>query len=159
MLFGASFGGSVSVRADDCATIYKVFEALTTVPAYSQSVTMKDSPPLRSVVIGDVMYVNDGSNWMKIALKAGGRRGMLKQFVPDGSLLKDCTRLDSDTIDGAAMTVYSYVPPVPKGMEAFAAAGGVQKLWVGTSDGLPRRMTTDTVEMTISFDGVVAPIP
>ena len=159
IISAAWLAGSVPARADDCATIFKAFEALTGVPAYSQTVTMKDAGSLRSVVIGDVMYANDGSKWMKIPLKAGGRRGMLKQFVPDGTHLKDCARVGSDTIGGAAMTVYSYVPPVPKGMEAFAAAGGAQKLWVGVSDGLPRRMTTDSMEMTISFDAVTAPIP
>lgn len=156
-LCGTSLAGAA--RADECATIFKAFEALSTAPAYSQTITMKDAGTLRSVVIGDVMYANDGSKWMKLLMKPGGRRGILKQFVPDGSHLKDCVRVGSDTLGGVATAVYSYVPPVPKGMEAFAGAGGPQKLWVGVSDGLPRRMTADAMEMTISFEAVSAPIP
>ena len=159
ILAGASFGGSISARADDCAIILKAFEALAAAPAYSQSVTMKDGATLRFVVIGDVMYVNDGSNWNKIPFKASDRRNMLKQLVPDDMHLKNCTRVGSEAIDGAAMTVYSYIAPVPKGMEALVPTNVVQKVWVGVSDGLPRRMTTDSVDMNIRFDGVTAPIP
>ncbi|MFK8250559.1 hypothetical protein [Ancylobacter terrae] len=145
-------------RADDCAVIYKAFEALAGAPSYSQDVTVQGNR-LRSVVIGDVMYVNSGSDWQKIPLTAEGRRGILKQFLPDGTYLKECAKVGSETIGGKAMTVYSYVPPVPKGMEAFADAAGPQKLWVGVADGLPYRMTASSVDMSISFDGVTAPIP
>lgn len=145
-------------RADDCAVIYKAFEALAGAPSYSQKVTMPDTS-LQSIVIGDVMYVNTGTTWQKIQLKADGRRGMLKQFLPDGTHLKDCAKVGSETIGGKAMAVYTYVPPVPKGMEAFADAAGPQKLWVGVADGLPYRMTASSVDMTISFEGVTAPIP
>lgn len=144
--------------ADDCAPIYKAFEALSVAPSVSQTIATPDMPPMRSVIIGDTLYAHDGTKWVKIVLKAGGRMGMLKQFVPDAGSLKDCALTGADTIDGKAMTTYAYVPPTPEGMEAFAPKDPNQKLWVGDDDGLPYRMTAEGTEVTISYDKVEPPV-
>ncbi|MFK8250560.1 hypothetical protein [Ancylobacter terrae] len=149
---------SVPARADDCPAIFKAFETLMKTSTYSQNIAMKEMS-LRSIVMGDVIYMNSDGTWTKVALKPGGRQEMLKQFVPDGSHLKECAKVGTESIGGKAMTIYRYVPPVPKGMEGLPGAGVPQKLWVGDSDGLPHRLTTDAMEMTISFEPVTAPIP
>jgi hypothetical protein len=146
------------VRADDCAIILKAFETLAVAPSYSQTITMKDTPPMLSIAIGDVLYVNADDKWQKVQLKPGGRLGILKTFVPDAASLKDCSANGSDTLDGKAMTTYTYTPPIPEGMEGLAK-GGPQILWVGDTDGLPYRMTTEDIEMTMSYDAVTPPIP
>jgi len=147
------------VSADDCAPIYRAFEALSAAPSVSQTVSMAGMPPMQSVIIGDTVYAHDGTKWIKIVLKAGGRMGMLKQFVPDAGSLKDCVAAGVDTLDGKAMTTYTYVPPTPAGMEAFAPKDPGQKLWVGDEDGLPHRMTAEGTEVTISYDHVEPPVP
>lgn len=146
------------VRADDCAIILKAFETLAVAPSYSQTISMKDTPPMLSIAIGDVLYVNADDKWQKVQLKPGGRLGILKTFVPDAASLKDCSANGSDTLDGKAMTTYTYTPPIPEGMEGLAK-GGPQTLWVGDADGLPYRMTTEDIEMTMSYDAVTPPIP
>lgn len=145
-------------RADDCATIYKALTDLASAPAVAQTIALAgQAAPMRSVAIGDAFYTNDGTGWTKLPLMPGGRLGMLQAMAPDSSSLTDCVSLGSETVDGRATTVYSYVPPVPKGMEGLAGAGGPQKLWIGDADGLPYRMKAETTEMTMTYEGVVAP--
>ena len=145
-------------RADDCAAIYQAYEKLSTAPSYASVVTVKDKGTIRSIVIGDTFYVQKGSEWVKIPIKPGGRLAMMKSFVADAASLEDCRQVGTDQLDGRSMTAYSYAPPVPKGKEGQAGAGGAQKLWVG-ADGLPYRMSTAQLDMTISYDDVTAPIP
>ncbi|WP_439528576.1 hypothetical protein [Pannonibacter sp.] len=145
------------VRADTCAAILKAFEALAAVPGYSQMVRMPDMPPIQSIAIGDVLYVNPGDKWQKVTLKPGGRLGILKAVVPDAASLKDCAKAGADMIDGRSMTTYTYVPPALKGAESLAKPG-VQTLWVGDSDGLPYKMTDTDIEMTISYSNITPPV-
>jgi hypothetical protein len=145
--------------ADDCDAIDKAFEALSIQPTVSQTVAMSDMPPIQSVIIGDTFYAHDGTKWTKITLKPGGRTGMLRQFVPDATSLKECAAAGADTIDGRSMTTYTYIPPTPEGMEAFAPKDPRQKLWIGDADGLPYRMTAEGMEVNVSYGKVEPPIP
>lgn len=145
-------------RADDCAVIYSAFESLAAAPSYSQSVAMVDMPAIKAIVIGETIYAHDGSKWTKLGLKAGGRAGMLAQFVPGPGSLKDCRSAGADEVDGKAMTTYTYVPPVPEGMEQFAPKDPAQKLWIGDADGLPYRMTAEGMEVSFSFEAVAPPM-
>ena len=154
-----ALGAAAPARADDCATVYKALTDLAAVPAVAQTIAMAGmEAPMRSVAIGDALYTNDGAGWTKLPLAPGGRLGILTSMVPDSSSLKDCTDLGGETVEGRATTVYSYVPPVPKGMEGLAGAGDPQKLWIGDADGLPYRMETGETKMSMTYEGVVAPI-
>lgn len=154
-----ALGVAVPARADDCATVYKALTDLAAVPAVAQTIDMGgQAAPMQSVAIGDALYTNVGDGWAKLPLAPGGRLGILKSLVPDSASLKDCANLGRETVDGRATTVYSYVPPVPEGMEGLAGAGDPQKLWIADADGLPYRMETGATKMSMTYEGVVAPI-
>ncbi len=151
-------GPAAAVHSDDCAVIFKAFEAMTQVPAYASVVQLATGITLRSVVIGEVVYAHSGEKWVKITMQPGGRLDMLKAFAPSPDSLSDCARVGTETVDGRVMTIYTYVPPAPQGLEKIHEAGGPQKLWIG-ADGLPYRTTTDTIDMGISYAGITPPIP
>jgi hypothetical protein len=145
-------------RADDCAAIYAAFEALAKAPSYTQTITMADMSAMKAIVIGETVYAHDGSEWTKISLKSGGRADILAQFVPNAGSLKDCRSAGADEVEGKAMTTYSYVPPVPEGMEKFAPKDPKQQVWIGDADGLPYRMTAEGMVVAISFEPVAPPM-
>lgn len=151
---------SVEARADDCAVIFKAFTDLSAVPQYA-STTTQDGIAMKAVVIGDTVYANPGGKWTKVPLKAGGRLGMLKSFVPDAASLKDCKAGTADEIEGKAMATYSYIVPVPENMKQFAGpdTDKPQTVWIGADDGLPYKMVAGGIELTVTYAGVVAPIP
>ena len=145
-------------RADNCGAILAAYQALAKAPSYSQTVTMAGMPDMKAIVIDETVYAHDGDAWTRIALKSGGRAGMLAQFVPDAGSLSDCRSAGADEILGKAMSTYTYVPPVPEGMEQFAPKDPKQKVWIGDADGLPYRMTAEGLDVVISYEAVVPPI-
>lgn len=154
-------GLSAEARADDCATVFKAYSDLSAVPSYASTMTQAGMV-MKAVVIGETVYANADGQWTKVPLKAGGRLGMLKSFVPEAGSLQDCKAGAADAIDGKAMATYSYVVPVPEEMKAFAGpdADKPQTVWIGVDDGLPHKMVAGGgIELTIAYDGVVAPIP
>jgi len=145
--------------ADACETVRAAFEKLATAPAVHQTVAIADMPTMQMVIVGDAMYVDQGAGtWMKVPVNPGLRAQMLQETVPDASALKECREAGAEAISGVAATVFEYLPP------SFAGeTPAPQKLWIGDADGLPYRMITvsagKSMEMTISYAGVTAPIP
>lgn len=144
--------------ADACETVIAALGKFAAAPAVHQTISMVDQPPIQMVAIGDAMYVDPGKGaWMKLPLQPGGRAAMMQDVMPDATALKDCHEAGTENIEGAAMTVYEFLPP--------SFAGEVpqpQKLWIGDADGLPHRMTAiadgKPMEMTVSYEGVTAPV-
>lgn len=156
----AGLGFGHAAAADDCKAIFDAYGALAAAPAYHQTVSMPNAPMMEMVTIGDVLYIREDDAWKKMDLGPGMRAEMMRQTMPSADALKDCSRLDGDTIEGAAMSVYSYQPPQIEG----AGPLGPQKVWIGDKDGLPHRMTSvgeadAGVTVEIVFDGVVPPAP
>lgn len=146
--------------ADDaCTTVKAAFDRLATVPAYRQTVAMPGMPVIRSVSIGDVMYLDQGDGaWRTVPLAPGMREQMMASVLPDAAALEGCGVVGTETLDGIETTVVVYTPPPIGGM-----AQGPQKVWIADGDGLPRRMTAEmeggALEVTIAYDGVTAPVP
>lgn len=147
--------GALPARADDCATIHGVFEALAGVPAYSQQILMAGDTPAETVAVGETLYVRADGEWSKLELGPGGRLAAMRMAIPDAASLKDCSVVGDEVVEGVETTVYRYLPPDMGGM-----AQGPQKLWVG-ADGLPVKMESEdgTTVVTIAYSGVTAPIP
>lgn len=149
----------VAAMADDCQTTVKdAYDKLAIAPAVRQVMTMQGSQTMQMVVLGDTLYMDQGEGgWMKMPLQPGMRQQMLQQTLPDASVLAECKELGGETIEGAAMTVYQYVPPSIAGETPTP-----QKVWIGDDDGLPHRMTIEQgdapMQMTLGYDGVTAPI-
>lgn len=162
LLAAAGIAGGVgagrAALADDCQTVFEAYVALAAAPAYHQTVSMPNAPTMEMVTVGDVLYMREDEAWKKVDLGPGMRAEMMRQTMPSADALKDCSRLAGDTIDGAAMSVYSYQPPQIEG----AGPLGAQKVWIGDKDGLPHRMASvgaddGGVTVEIVFDGVEAP--
>ncbi len=150
--------GAGPAAADACQTVLEAYVALSKAPTYRQVVATPDAPPMEMVTVGDTLFVKDEGAWAKLPLQPGMREQMMSQIMPDAAALKNCEELGTETLEGIATTIYGYEPPPMEGVSAT----GPQKVWIG-EDGLPRRMTAEqdggAVEITLSFDGVTAPIP
>jgi hypothetical protein len=144
---------AATARADDCAPIRAAYEKLAAAPAYRQIIKMPGQPPVEARAVGDMFYMRDGDGWESVRMKPGGRAEMMSQVIGQDGGLSRCAELAGDAWKGAAMKVYSYQPPAM----GDVPVGGPQTLWVGAEDGLPRRMTADTVELEISYEDVKAP--
>lgn len=143
--------------AEDCGAIFASLQALATAPGYRATLVTADAPLMRSVMIGDMAYINPGDGWSKIPLPPGGRAGLIAAFVPAAEALRDCQRLPDATLDGVPLAVWSFRAPVPEGLPQLPGAEAVQQIWIG-ADGLPRRSTTAGVEMTLSYDNLTPPM-
>lgn len=150
--------GAGPAAADACQTVLDAYLALARAPAYRQVVATPGAPSMEMITVGDTLFVKDEGAWAKLPLRPGMREQMMSQMVPDAAALKNCEELGTETLEGVATTIYGYEPPPMDGVPAT----GPQKVWIG-EDGLPRRMTAEqdggTVDVTMSFDGVTAPIP
>ena len=144
----------------ECAAIGKAFDAVANVPAYRQSITMKDqAAPMEAIIIGDMIYAKpDGQKWMKIRLKAGGRKGMLDQFMTM-SAVSDCTMARSDTLPAGEMRVYEYTMAPPKGFPGMSDAPIKQQIWVGVADGLIHKLASEGIDGTMTYGAMEPPIP
>lgn len=144
--------------ADACQdTVKAAYDALAKVPAVAQTLTMEGTPTIRMITVGDTLHLDQGEGtWTRVPLQPGMRQQMMQQTLPDASALGACATVGSEALEGAAMTVYQYLPPSIAG-----ETPSPQKLWIGDADGLPHRMTTEQagkpMEMTITYEGVTAP--
>jgi len=145
------------VQANDCQTIYEAYEALSKAPAYRQTMAFAGVPPMELIVIGDAIYMKPGPNWQKLPVDPGTRASMQKQTMPSAAALKDCSRVGTETVRGQPATIYQYTPPPMEG----AGPLGPQRVWIGTTSGLPLRMTSqqETTDVNLFYENVVAPIP
>lgn len=142
-------------RAGDCQTVADAYDALSKAPAYRQVTSLAGSALLEAVIVGDDMYVKNGSTWGKLPLGPGGRVAMQKSVIPGASSLTDCRRVGAESFQGRNAVVYDYTPPPMPG----AGALDPQRVWIAVDSGLPIRMTSkqQKTEVIISFDNVVAP--
>lgn len=144
--------------AGECETVAGAYSALAKVPAYRQVTQLNGKPLLDAIMIGDTFYVNNDGTWSKMPLGPGMREEMMKKVIPDASALKGCKSLGSEKLDGFDTDIFEYQPPPMEGV----GASGPQRVWIGTTDGLPHRMASDQVgkaiDVRITFENVAPPI-
>ena len=143
--------------ANECQTVADAYAALGKAPAYRQTVTMGGKPLAELIVVGDTIYNKSKKGWTAMDVGAGGRVAMQKKALPDAASLRDCARVGPDTFAGTDAVMYDYTPPAVEGLGEL----GPQRVWIGTADGLPHRMTSvqSKTDVSLSFDSVTAPTP
>ncbi|RKE77406.1 hypothetical protein [Rhizobium sp. AG855] len=147
----------VTAAANDCQPVADAYNALGKVPAYKQTVVLNGKPLAEFIVVGDRLYTKRESGWTAVDLGAGGRAATQKKVIPDAASLKGCARIGDDKVAGKDAVIYAYTPPPMEGGLDL----GPQRVWIGTADGLPLRMTSEQAktDVTLSFDNVTAPVP
>lgn len=142
--------------ANDCQTVADAYDALGKVPAYQQTVVLDGKPLAEFIAVGDKLFTKQDAGWTAIDLGAGGRAAMQKEVIPDAASLKDCARVGDDKVAGKDAVIYAYTPPPMAGGGEL----GPQRVWIGTADGLPLRMTSEQAktDVTLSFENVTAPV-
>ena len=144
----------------ECQTIRASFDAVAAAPAYKQTIDMKaQGMVMEGVVIGDVIYMNpDGSRWVKLPLKKGGRKGMLDQIM-SMSAISACAIARTETLSAGDMLVYDYMMAPPKGLPGAGDAPAKHQIWIGTKDGLVHRLVSEGINVTLTYGAIEAPIP
>jgi hypothetical protein len=144
----------------ECVAISKAFDAVASVPAYRQSITMKDqAAPMEAIIIGDMIYAKpDGQKWMKIRLKAGGRKGMLDQFMTM-SAMTECKIAGNETLPAGEARIFEYMMAPPKGFPGVGDTPMKQQIWVGVADGLIHKLASDSIQGTMTYGAMEPPIP
>ena len=142
-----------SARANDCQIIHDAYQAMAKQSALQQTIALKDQKPMEMRIIGNDMYMNDGTSWSQIPAATGMREQMMKQMMPDASALENCKEAGSETINGIETTAYDYFIPA---VEKMMAGTGQQRVFIGP-DGLPYRMRSGDTDVTLTYQGVVAP--
>lgn len=147
----------ICARANDCQPVADAYDALGKAPGYRQTVHLNGSLLGEFIAVGDKLYTKEEKGWSVIDLGAGGRVAMQKKVIPNAASLKDCVRIGPDVVAGKKAVVYGYTPPPVAGVGEL----GPQRVWIGTAEGLPLRMTSQqsNTDVTLSFDNVTAPIP
>ncbi|MBX3569332.1 MAG: hypothetical protein KF914_14830 [Rhizobiaceae bacterium] len=141
--------------SDECRLIEAAYLRLAEVPAYQQIIDQEGADPMESIAIGETLYVKISGTWSKMSLKAGGRQQIMKQLF-DSASVTDCRSAAAEDIDGIAATVYDYtLPPI----EGLSGKPSQQRVWIGQDDGLPHRMDTEGMKITIKVGDMTAPIP
>lgn len=150
-----SLTSAVHAAEPACQTIEKAMLALNDQPSVKQTSTVKgsDKDRIEAILLPDAMYLNDGSRWQRMPVKAIQRKSMAQaalQKMP----LSECTGPRSETLNGVAMNVYEYKQPNPMQPGSKTSA----KLWIDATDGLMHRMEADTVTQTIEYGAFKPPI-
>jgi hypothetical protein len=155
--------GSVAAPAlageDACAAILTAARSIGRAPQY-RSVLVATSPTRRrpyeteQIVVNDVIYATSlgAGRWMKLPMTAADRDALaagLVRYPPH-----HCEATESGAED-APMRVYAYRQDV----SGPSSAGS--RLWVGTKDGLPRRLESEEgtmrLVMTLEYEGIKPP--
>lgn len=144
----------------ECQTIRTSFEAVAAAPAYKQSMEMKaQGMTMEGIIIGDMVYMNpDGSRWVKLPLKKGGRKGMLDQIMSMTGI-SNCAIVRAETLPAGDMLVYEYMMTPPKGLPGAGDAPAKHQIWIGTKDGLVHRIASDGITGNLTYGAIAPPIP
>lgn len=140
-------------QANECQIIVDAYAAMAKQPAMSETIQLKDQPPMEMRIVGNDMYMNDGTSWTKMPASTGMRDQMMKQMMPDANALENCKDAGSETINGIETSAYDYFIP---SVEKMMAGTGQQRVFIG-SDGLPYAMRSGGTDVTITYKDVVAP--
>ncbi len=157
-LFGLTAPASASPAA--CDAIQNGFSAVASVPAYRQLIeTGKNGERMEGVVIGETVYMRVDEKWMRMRLKAGGRKGMFAQLLAM-STISDCQEVRAEALpSGMRAKVYEFMMTPPRGIPGAGDKPAKNTVWIGVDDGLVYRQVSEETSVTLSYDKIVPPIP
>lgn len=138
-----------------CEPLVKAMRAFSEQPSIRQSTYDKDALLMQSISLKDAMYVREGGDgpWRKVPFDLDKRKQMAEQALKSMPP-SDCSGPHTETRDGVTVNIYSYKQPNPMKPGEFTSAS----LWIGRTDGLPRRMVlSDTSYQSIEYGAFAAP--
>ena len=143
----------------DCSAVIKAFDDVQARPeGFRQTITMTPAGKAQTVMemieLSDAAYLKTGKNWRKQPITAADRKEMMDKILAT-TPPTDCAIAGEETIDGVPTTVYTYK------QADMTNPGSVKdvKLWVATSDGLPRKSESAATSIVFAYDNLVSPLP
>lgn len=140
---------------DDCAArIAAAWSKVGDVPAYRQVVDMpKQGLRMETVVIGNAVHSTVAGTTQRMDLPPGGRKALVDRFAGATPTLS-CSAVGEETIDGRPTVVYDFTRAPLPGLEKGPVQ---QKVWIGKSDGLVRRLVGADAIVDVAYENVTAP--
>jgi hypothetical protein len=147
-------GCNLRSRAD--FAVQKSLVAAQALPGFDEKTTLtpegKPASAMELITLGDAVYMKIGDRpWRKQVITAAARQDMNKKLMatmgPTG-----CTVAGNETVGGVSTTIYAY-------RQSIGGKSIDVKVWVGDSDGLPRKMLSKASSASFAYDTIVAPIP
>ena len=152
----------VPAKADPaaCDAIQNGFNAVASVPGYRQIMEVtRTGERLEGVVIGETVYMRVNDRWSRMRLKAGGRKGLIKNVINLASI-SDCRELRSEILPhGGRAKIYEYTMTPTRDVSGGDGKPIRQQVWIGIGDGLVHRQVGEDLRLSLSFDRVMPPIP
>ena len=149
-----------SAQDPGCAAVAKAYVAQNTAPTYrmtNTTIDLKSRTTKRSELLytPDSMYAREGNDaWGGLPLPLQDRREGVEAAIRDNSPY-DCKLLGTESLNGVPTRVYAFKQ---KGSDGTTESG---KIWIGVSDGLPRRADGESqgiqVSTTIEYGGAKRP--
>jgi len=113
-------------------------------------------PKSEMTMIGNDTYVKFGGKWQKMPGGGGAKMPNLRQYFDEKGLetLQDVKYVGDETLDGQATHVYSYRN---NQTDANTPYPFTSKIWIGTSDDMPRKIEVtyeggELKTMTVVYD-------
>ncbi len=100
------------LAASECQPMFDAYAAQMELPIYKRVVTTPGmADPVEMILTQEALFSRVGANdsWNRVPLDAQTRTMMLKG-TPTEASVTDCRRTGSDTVDGVAVTTFSFAP-------------------------------------------------
>jgi hypothetical protein len=146
-----------------CEPVLKAIQAMNSSPRFHwkmSATTPNRKRPSRheEIVFNDVVYMTPPGpgKWMRMQMTAADRTAFAAREMEQNPI-GDCRAGQSEDLGGVEVQTYHYQQR-PAQQSAVVSAS---KLWIGTKDGLPRRIESLTgdvsVLVTVDYDNVEPP--
>jgi hypothetical protein len=171
-LLGSAMGRTANAAEIEagCEPVLKAIQAMNSSPRFHwkmSATTPNRKRPSRheEVVISDVVYMTPPGpgKWMRLQMTAADRAAFAAREMEQNPI-GDCKTGQREDLDGVEAETYHYQQKMAKQSSASAGSGGTvstSKLWIGTKDGLPRRIESLTgdvsVLVTVDYENVEPP--
>lgn len=133
-------GGGQNANAADagCAPVIEAFTKQSKAARYSvrsEVATQAGTTITETILTPEGMYLKLDGKWTRNPIKVTPQ-DRAKEVEFAANTISDCKRLGKESLAGAPTLMYEYKQELVEGQ------AGESKLWVGTADGLPRKLET-----------------
>jgi hypothetical protein len=168
-----SAGGRTAQAAESgsgCEPVRKAIEEMNTSPRFHwkmSATTPNRKRPSRheEIVIGDIVYMTPPGpgKWMRLKMNAADRAAFSSREMEQSPPV-ECRLEQIEEVEGVEVQRYAYrqnLTPPGGGTAGSGETVSTSRLWVGSRDGLPRRIESLTedvsVLVTVEYDNVEPP--
>lgn len=147
------------LAATECQPLFDAYAAQQELPIYKRIITTPGmADPVEMILTQEALFSRVGVNdtWSRLPLDTPTRTMMLKGMPTEASVT-DCRRTGSETIDGKAVTTYSFAPSPELGN----APGEMLTVSISDESHLPLIETASIAgtSVAMTYDGITAPQP